>query len=130
MTASWSPPPSKKFATAHDLRRSFGTRWAKRVMPAVLQRLMRHAEIATTMKYYVTMDADSVADELWGKDWDSATLPGNTFGNNRPQQAPKAETAPADVSTEAVDNQDVTERRARGSNPQPLTGAPHFQCGR
>ena len=49
---------AKKFATAHDLRRSFGTRWAKRVMPAVLQRLMRHAEIATTMKYYVTMDAD------------------------------------------------------------------------
>ena len=43
-------------------------------MPAVLQRLMRHAEIATTMKYYVTMDADEVADEVWGRDWDSATL--------------------------------------------------------
>ncbi len=57
----------KKYATAHDLRRSFGTRWAKRVMPAVLQRLMRHAEIATTMKYYVTIDADAVADEVWGR---------------------------------------------------------------
>ena len=95
----------KKFATAHDLRRSFGTRWAKRVMPAVLQRLMRHAEIATTMKYYVTMDSDSVADEVWGRDWDGGNTlrAGNTFGNNRPQQAPETETAPADLSTEAIE---------------------------
>ena len=73
----------KKFASAHDLRRAFGTRWAKRKMPAVVQRLMRHASISTTMKYYVTMDADSVADELWGRDWDS----GNTSGNTRPEKA-------------------------------------------
>ena len=66
----------EKFATAHDLRRSFGTQWAKRVMPAVLKRLMRHAEIGTTMKYYVTIDADDVADEFWGQNWAS--------GNNRP----------------------------------------------
>jgi hypothetical protein len=26
----------QKFASMHDLRRAFGTRWAKRVMPAVL----------------------------------------------------------------------------------------------
>ncbi len=52
-------------ATAHDLRRSFGTRWAKRVMPAVLQRLMRHANIATTMAYYVGLTADEVAEGLW-----------------------------------------------------------------
>jgi integrase len=74
----------RKFATAHDLRRSFGTRWAKRVMPAVLQRLMRHASINTTMRYYVTLDADEVADGLWAK-WgeDSGNnLPsGNTSGN-------------------------------------------------
>ncbi len=53
-----------KFASAHDLRRSFGTRWAKRVMPAVLKRLMRHADISTTMGYYVDMDADEVASDL------------------------------------------------------------------
>ena len=94
---------AKKFATAHDLRRSFGTRWAKRVMPAVLQRLMRHANIGTTMKYYVTIDADAVADEVWGRNWES----GNNSGNNRPSQAPEAEAAPADESTEAVDNQGV-----------------------
>jgi integrase len=78
-----SPVTVRKFASAHDLRRSFGTRWAKRVMPAVLQRLMRHAEITTTMKYYVTMDADAVADEVWGRKWEA----GNTFGNNSPESA-------------------------------------------
>jgi hypothetical protein len=29
-----------KYASAHELRRAFGERWAKRVMPAVLQKLM------------------------------------------------------------------------------------------
>ena len=87
-------------------------------MPAVLQRLMRHAQIATTMKYYVTMDADSVADELWGRKWEA----GNTFGNNCPKQAPETETAPADESTEAVDVKQLSKRRAWDSNPQPLAG--------
>lgn len=54
-----------KHASAHDLRRSFGTRWAPRVKPATLQLLMRHRSIETTMKYYVDQDADDVADELW-----------------------------------------------------------------
>jgi integrase len=54
-----------KFASAHDLRRSFGNRWAKRVMPAVLQRLMRHESIETTMGYYVDLDADELAEDLY-----------------------------------------------------------------
>ena len=54
-----------KFATAHDLRRSFGTRWAARFKPATLQLPMRHRSIETTMKYYVSQDSDDVADELW-----------------------------------------------------------------
>ena len=54
-----------KFASAHDLRRSFGTRWASKVKPATLQLLMRHKSIETTLKYYVAQDADDVADELW-----------------------------------------------------------------
>ena len=54
-----------KFASAHDLRGSFGTRWASRVKPARLQLLMRHRSIETTLKYYVEQDADEVADELW-----------------------------------------------------------------
>lgn len=50
-----------KWATPHDFRRAFGSHWAKRVMPAVLMRLMRHGDIKTTMKYYATQDAESVA---------------------------------------------------------------------
>ncbi len=84
------------------------------------------------MKYYVTMDADSVADELWGRDWEAGNnrRAGNTFGNNQPRKAPRAETAPADVSTEAVDNQDVTRAEGTGIEPATPYGAPHFQCGR
>jgi integrase len=54
-----------KFASAHDLRRSFGSRWARRVMPATLQLLMRHESIETTMKCYVDLEADELGDELW-----------------------------------------------------------------
>lgn len=57
----------RKFASAHDLRRAFGTRWAARVKPATLQLLMRHKSIETSMKYYVGHDADDVADELWSE---------------------------------------------------------------
>ena len=46
-----------KFATAHDLRRSFGERWAPRVMPQVLMELMRHESIETTLRYYVGQNA-------------------------------------------------------------------------
>jgi integrase len=76
-----------KYATAHDLRRAFGTRWAKRVMPAILKRLMRHSSINTTMAYYVDLDAAEVADDLWAK-WggdDSTSELGNTSGNNDPR---------------------------------------------
>ena len=54
-----------KFCSAHDLRRSFGNRWAKKVMPAVLQKLMRHESIETTMGYYVDLDADELAEDLY-----------------------------------------------------------------
>jgi integrase len=46
-----------KYATAHDLRRSFGERWAARVMPQTLMELMRHESIETTLKYYVGRNA-------------------------------------------------------------------------
>lgn len=55
----------KKFASAHDLRRAFGYRWAMRVMPAILQELMRHETIATTMEFYVGRNAEATADAAW-----------------------------------------------------------------
>lgn len=77
-----------KFASAHDLRRSFGERWARRVMPQVLKQLMRHKSIDTTMKFYVGQNAEKTADALWLayrqlRDTDL----GNTSGNSRPRSA-------------------------------------------
>ncbi|WP_197441235.1 tyrosine-type recombinase/integrase [Thalassoglobus neptunius] len=54
-----------KFASAHDLRRSFGFRWSRRVMPAVLKEIMRHEDISTTMQFYVGSNAEATAEELW-----------------------------------------------------------------
>lgn len=69
-----------RFATAHDLRRSFCTRWAKRVMPAVLQRLARHAHISTTLTFYVAQGAADIAADLWAG-WGSEATPGKPQGN-------------------------------------------------
>ncbi len=54
-----------KYATAHDLRRAFGERWAGKVMPFDLQHLMRHENIETTQKYYVGRNAQRTADAMW-----------------------------------------------------------------
>jgi integrase len=54
-----------KFASAHDLRRSFGERWSLRVMPRVLMELMRHESIETTLKFYVGHNAERTADAAW-----------------------------------------------------------------
>lgn len=56
---------TERYATAHDWRRSFGASWSTRVMPIVLQQLMRHESIETTMRYYVGKDARRVADAIW-----------------------------------------------------------------
>jgi len=51
----------RRWATAHDLRRSFGDRWAARVMPVVLKELMRHESIETTERYYYGQSAERTA---------------------------------------------------------------------
>lgn len=55
----------EQFATAHDWRRSFGARWATRVMPIVLKDLMRHESIETTMRFYVGENAERNHDAIW-----------------------------------------------------------------
>jgi integrase len=89
----------RKTASAHDLRRAFASRWAKRVAPAILQKLMRHASINTTMSYYVDLDVDEMADELWANHAPAGNIAalGNTFGNIGPESA-KNEVSPANVS--------------------------------
>lgn len=56
---------NRKHASLHDLRRSFGVRWAERVPVHVLRELMRHESLSTTMDFYVGQDADRTAELLW-----------------------------------------------------------------
>lgn len=56
---------TKKPASAHDLRRSYGTRWASKVRPLTLQRMMRHSTLETTMKFYISLSSADVGAELW-----------------------------------------------------------------
>ena len=53
-----------KHASAQDLRRSFGQRWAARIMPPDLMVLMRHESIETTLRYYVGRNAQTTATTL------------------------------------------------------------------
>ena len=53
-----------KYASAHDLRRAFGTRWAMIVPALLLQKLMRHASLDTTLNYYVELEAKATITEI------------------------------------------------------------------
>lgn len=55
-----------KHVTAHDLRRTFGNRWALRLHPLVLRAMMRHASMETTLRYYVDLRLDQLGEALWG----------------------------------------------------------------
>jgi integrase len=85
--ADGNPGVATKYASAHDFRRAFGYRWAHRVMPIVLQELMRHASIQTTMEYYVGKNADATADQVW-KAFANETA--NTAPVHRPAPIPDA----------------------------------------
>ncbi len=65
-----------KFCSAHDLRRTFGLRWAHKMWPIELQQLMRHADISTTTAYYAMIEATSFAERLWKADTTVTTTPG------------------------------------------------------
>lgn len=49
-----------KYASAHDLRRSFGTRWAKKLSMSELMVLMRHESPSTTQQFYVDHTVESL----------------------------------------------------------------------
>jgi integrase len=64
----------------HSLRRGFGCRYAGKVSAHVLQRLMRHANIKTTLDYYANIDA-AVEEAVLGSKR-------NSLRNKRTGQAP------------------------------------------
>src|SRR5262249_26445796 len=57
-----------------SLRRGFGCRYAGKVPAQVLQRLMRHANIATTMAFYANVD-DAVEEAVLGRKEDREKRP-------------------------------------------------------
>jgi integrase len=69
-----------KYASLHDLRRSFGERWASRAMPQVLMELIRHENIETTLRYYVGRNAKTTAKALWDAHRAAAERPVAGFG--------------------------------------------------
>jgi len=81
---------TNEFASAHDLRRSFGFRWSRRVMPTILRELMRHESIDTTMRYYVGVNAEATADELWqAVEKNPGSILGSTLGDDETQNCQK-----------------------------------------
>ena len=100
-----------KFASAHDLRRSFGERWSERVLPKVLMELMRHESIATTMRFYVGQNAQRTADAAWAA---------YELAQNRQQAGQKTPIVNTFVNSEAFDGlpdeaeDTVTRFQARG----------------
>ncbi len=99
----------RKWASAHDLRRTFALRLAPHVRPALLQLLMRHRSIQTTLTYYATADALASARELWTdlQPLAPATPPGepqnviqetpaNTFANLTPNPNADQQQTPAE----------------------------------
>ena len=75
---------------------------------------MGRASIATTMGYYVDIDSDDVADQLWAGWGGVPANQGNILGNNCPQWAKKPQEAPADQSAETPCNQDFAENSESG----------------
>ena len=57
----------EKFASFHELRRSFGERASQKVMPQTLMKLMRHEPIDTTLRFYVGNEAEKVCEEIWDR---------------------------------------------------------------
>ena len=107
-------PAKVKYASAHDLRRAFGERWAARLMPAQLMELMRHESIETTLRFYVGTDAQRTADAAWaafdraqgpnsgrfGSAFGSAPLSGSPAGH---QPAVETRVIPGDGASLTVD---------------------------
>lgn len=84
-----------KYASAHDLRRTFGDRWSARVMPPQLMRMMRHAEIQTTLRYYVGRNAEATNleirrayDRYMGTHSEAKAAMGTLLGDQAPEGDP------------------------------------------
>ena len=75
---------ANKFASSHDLRRSFGQRLADAgIAPRDLQKIMRHKTIATTEQYYLRDKAVEIGQRIAAK----LSVPENSGTHARPKQS-------------------------------------------
>jgi integrase len=79
----------RKFATAHFCRRSFGQRWALRLIPAVLQALMRHEDVSTSLTYYVGKHAETMVDTIWATEGSDLGSAGESAGSTAKKESVK-----------------------------------------
>jgi integrase len=96
--------------TMRVLRRGFGCRYAARVPAQVLQRLMRHSNIAITMDYYANVD-EAVEEAVLGPKR-------NTSRNSTPE-----------IRTRGVSNEATTEAHPVGQD-DPAVGTAEEEYGR
>jgi integrase len=87
--------------TMHSLRKGFGCRYAGKVPAQVLQRLMRHSDIKTTMAFYANVD-EAVEEAVLGPKCNRSR---NTTGT---VDGP-GETAQAKAAGQRGDNGDVSD---------------------
>jgi integrase len=69
--------------TMKALRRGFGCRYAGKVSAHVLQRLMRHASLKTTLDYYANIDA-AVEEGVFGAERNTSRNTGAESPRPRP----------------------------------------------
>jgi integrase len=81
--------------TMKELRKGFGCRYAGKVPAQVLQKLMRHASIKTTMDYYANVD-DAVEEAVLGPQRNTSR---NTGGQAAQQTTISGEPKPIQEST-------------------------------
>jgi integrase len=101
------------YASAHDLRRSFGSRWSLLVMPAVLKELMRHESISTTMQFYVGRNAEETAEVIWFAAAKHSAKHGTLETSDGEEE-----------STEPITDKALKKSRRRDSNSRPT----RYEC--
>jgi integrase len=59
-------PSLGRRATPHDYRRTFASKWAMKVQPFILQKMLRHDSLTTTMLFYVNVQAEEASKAIEG----------------------------------------------------------------
>ncbi len=76
---------ASKPASAHDLRRSFGFRWSRKLLPQDLKEAIRHASIQTILEFYVGESPKETASAMF------TAVSANKLANTNKKEASEKE---------------------------------------